>query len=441
MGIHSPPLAGQSRRGIGSVALVAAAHFTNDAITSMLPALLPLLAARFALSTAVLTMLVGLFAVSTSMPQAFFGALADRVGAYRVGAVGLALTGLLVGALGHVGSAAGLFAVLLLGGLGSAAMHPAGIGLARHAASGNAALAVAVFASAGMVGGASGPVVAIAVAGAGGVHLLAWAALPAVVLAAAFFRFSPRPGAPAPAAPRRDTGPRVLARAPIIRLALVAVLANIAVLTFTNAVPVWLVRERGVAPDSPVIGWTLAAFSSAAAAGGILGGVLTRWIRREALVIGSLALAAVALQVVLVAGPGTPAFFAATMLAGALVYLHTPLIVVRAQELSPGSESAVAGLLLGMTAAVAGVVYGALGPAQSAFGLTPTMAAAFLGALPASRIAWSVLAPAPAAPAPTARLGCACLACACEGGCMWPHTPRARVRRDEAMMVPCACTG
>lgn len=48
------------------------------------PALLPALAARFRLEAADLALLVSVFAVSTSLPQPLFGALADRLGRRRV---------------------------------------------------------------------------------------------------------------------------------------------------------------------------------------------------------------------------------------------------------------------------------------------------------------------------------------------------------------------
>jgi FSR family fosmidomycin resistance protein-like MFS transporter len=152
-----------------------------------------------------------------------------------------------------------------------------------------------------------------------------------------------------------------------------------------------LLRERGLAEDSPILGLTLATFSMAAAIGGILGGTVTRWISTKVLVPGSLALAILALETALVTIPGSAPYFVAVAFAGALLFVYAPIVAVRAQELSLGSESAVAGLLLGGTSAAAGLVYALLGAAQAAFGTGAVMAVAFLGLVPAAHVALGVL--------------------------------------------------
>jgi len=211
------------------------------------------------------------------------------------------------------------------------------------------------------------------------------------VIAALFFRFAPRPRSVVARELRSPGMGLHLLQGPVARLAFVALCANVATLTFTSAVPVWLVSERGLAADSPIIGWTLATFASAAAMGGIAGGIRARRLPRSALVGGSLALSLVALQSVLVVAPGSPAYFVAVAAAGALSYLHAPLVIVGAQELAPGAQSAVAGLLLGGTAAAAGVIYAGLGVAQTAFGVGGTLSAAFFVVLPAAYVAAGAL--------------------------------------------------
>ena len=371
--------------------VVAGAHFANDAMTSMLPALLPLLALRFELVPSELALLVGIFTVSTSLPQPFFGSLADRFGGHVVGAIGLGVSALLLLALSMVSSVTWLGALLAIGGLGSAALHPAGMTLSRVASRTSPGLAAALFTAAGMAGGASGPILAGGVTAGWGFQGLAWAAGPALIVAAMLFAFAPRaPVSVVRAATPSLVGLRLL-RGPVGRLALVTLCANFAMLTFTSAVPVWLIRERGIGEDSPILGLTLATFSMAAAVGGILGGTLTRWISTNHLVTGSLAFSILALEAVLVTVPGSAPYFAAIALAGALLFVHAPLVTVRAQELSPGSEAAVAGLLLGGTSAASGLIYALLGPAQAVFGTGAVMAVAFLGLIPAAYVALRVL--------------------------------------------------
>jgi FSR family fosmidomycin resistance protein-like MFS transporter len=393
--------------GIG---LVAVAHFANDAVTSMFPALLPSLATRFRLDPSELALLVSVFAISTSLPQPFFGLLADRIGRHRVGAAGLAVSAALVAGLGLVSSAPWLYAALLIGGLGSSAVHPAGLGLAQATSSRNPGLAVAIFSSAGMLGGALGPLLAIGVVAAWGFEQLAWAATPVLLAAALLARHGVRPAAVGPGSTRR-LGLHLI-KGPVAWLAAVALLANLVMLTVTSAVPTWLVSERGLSETSPVIGLTLATFSLAAAFGGVLGGVLARWVRPKKLIVGSLALSAVALQSFLFTTPGSAPYLIALGAAGALLGLHGPLLIARAQELTPGGESAVAGILLGATWGVAGLIYAGLGLAESAFGVGGTLAAISLLVLPAAHLGATALE---RRDQPTANLPCRgpCLPDAC----------------------------
>lgn len=373
------------------VGLPAVAHLTNDAVTSMLPALLPLLALRFDLEPSDIAILVSAFAISTSLPQPFFGWFADRVGRHRVAALGLVTSGAFIVTLAWLPSASWLLTLLLLGGLGSSALHPAGMGLARAALTRNAGLAVAIYAAAGMAGGASGPLLAIGVTSGWGFEHIAWAAVPVLAVAAVLGRLAARARtAVVTPQPPAKTGLGSL-RGQVAWLALVALGANLVMLTFTSAVPLWLVRERGVEETSPLIAVTLATFSMASAGGGILGGVLVRWLSPRTLIVGSLALSALALQAVFFANPGSAAYVTAVATAGGLLYLSGPLLIARAQELTPGAESAVAGIFLGGTSAAAGLVYGALGAAQTAFGIGDTARFLFLMALPAAHLAAVVL--------------------------------------------------
>lgn len=389
--------------GIG---LVATAHFANDAVTSMFPALLPSLASKFQLEASELALLVSVFAVSTSLPQPWFGLLADRLGRHRVAAIGLAVSAALIAGLSLVSSVSGLWLALLIGGLGSSALHPAGMGLARATSAANPALAVAVFSSVGMAGGALGPLLAIGVASVWGLEHLAWVAVPVLAVAVLLGRLGPRPITDA-AHGSTVSLRRALLNGPVAWLGLVALLANLVMLTFTSAVPIWLVAERGLVETSPVIGLTLAAFSFAAAGGGILGGVVAGWQRPDRLIVGSLVASVVALEGILLTPPGSTSYIIAVIGAGVLLGLPSPLLIAKAQELTPGAESAVAGVLLGATSGVAGLIYAALGAAQSAFGIGQTLAVVALLVLPAAHIAQVTLQPHPQKQAGSCATACA----------------------------------
>ena len=120
-------------------------------------------------------------------------------------------------------------------------------------------------------------------------------------------------------------------------------LTSLAFLTFTSAIPLWLVGVKGVPADSEVIGWTLSAFAGAAAVGGLSSGAVAKHLPRTPLIVGTLLLSLVALQGVLLATPGGGVYFTLVALAGGLLFAHTPLLVLTAQELAPGRDADTAG--------------------------------------------------------------------------------------------------
>ena len=130
-GDPGPPAGGVTRRatlaGGGVAALLSLAHLTGDALNSMLSALLPTLQERFGLSATTLALLVATIWFSSALTQPLFGALSDRVREEGgVGSLGVILNTVLLSLVGVVPAVWLLFGVLLVGGFGSAALHPVG---------------------------------------------------------------------------------------------------------------------------------------------------------------------------------------------------------------------------------------------------------------------------------------------------------------------------
>ncbi|MDQ4138290.1 MAG: MFS transporter, partial [Actinomycetota bacterium] len=123
--------------GSKMAAFLAVVHAVNDALTAVLGALLPMLHARFAANTTTLAILVAVWSVSSSVTQPFLGALAERVGLRRVAAIGVALAAISLSLVSTAGNVILLALLLVLGGIGSAALHPVstsivGGGTAKH---------------------------------------------------------------------------------------------------------------------------------------------------------------------------------------------------------------------------------------------------------------------------------------------------------------------
>ena len=376
--------------GASLATLLVLAHLTNDAFSSMLAALLPTLQLRFGLSETVLAMLVATLSFSSSVTQPLFGSLADRLGRRIVAALGVVTSTALLSLMAVTPSVPLLFALLLVGGLGSAAFHPSGTGMARDAARGAKGLAVGVFSAGGTLGLALGPLII-------GVlirrDLLAWSPwlmIPGLLLGVALYLLVPPQ--PRPDRARRpklvDVG---LLRGPVGLLCLAGILRSISFVAFVNATPLWLVNGHGLAADDPVIFWTLTCFSGVAGFGGVLMGALERRLPRQALITGTMLLGLVPLYALFALEPGTAAWFLAVGLAGACVNGGLPLMVVSAQDLAPHAVGAASGLLMGFTWGVAGVLYIGIGAVQEAIGIGPAMALSFASMAPGAWLAWLVL--------------------------------------------------
>lgn len=373
--------------GVGLTSLLLAAHATNDAFTSMLAALLPTLQLQFGLSETILATLVATLSFSSSVTQPVFGALADRWGRRIVGAVGVMTSSALLSLMPIVPSVVLLFALLLFGGLGSAAFHPAGTAMARAAAGSRKGLVVGIFSAGGTLGLALGPLIIGVLIMNDVLSYSPWLMVPGLCLGAAMILFV-APQDSSVVGPRRPIVDFALLRGPVGALCAAGILRSVSFVTFTNAAPLWLVNTRGAGSGAPVLFWTLATFSFSAGLGGILVGALERRLSRELLIAGTMIGALVPLGLLFVLPVGGLPYYLAVALAGAMVNGGLPLMVVAAQDLAPESVGAASGLLMGFTWGTAGVLYIGIGALQELIGIGPAMAISFLTLIPG---AWIVL--------------------------------------------------
>ncbi len=367
--------------GAGLALLLTGAHAVNDAFANVLPVFLPTLQARFGLGEAALAGFVALISFSSNVLQAFAGALADRWGRRRTAAAGLIVGSVLMSLLPIVPTVGALFLVLAIGGLGSAAFHPAAASMARQVGA-RKGLAVGLFGSGGPLGSALMPIVALWLLRSYGPWAIPFLAPLGVALGLALLMLAPQQ-----ARPDRDRRPKVFDRklfaGPVGLLAGAGILRAVAYISFMNAMPLYLVNVRGYAPDAGLLGWTLAAYQIAAAAGLVVAGALEHRLGRTALISGSMLLALPMLLGTLVAPPGTLPFYLLVAAAGLCTNASIPLLVVSAQDLAPDAVATASGMLMGFTWGVAGVAYVGFGALQQAVGIAPALASSFLFLVPA----------------------------------------------------------
>ncbi|HSP27111.1 MAG TPA: MFS transporter [Ilumatobacteraceae bacterium] len=345
-----------SATAVGAVAAAGATHLAVDLVGGGFAALLPTIAERLALSSTGVGVLVAVFSVSALGSQPLMGGLADRFNSRHVTAIAAVLAAAVLAAAAVVTSVLALLIVIVVGGLASAAFHPSGAILARRLGPGSPENSVAVFAAAGTVGLALGPIAALALAdGARGWVLLL--AVPALVLAPLIW-WGSRAMTPGGFLPREpQTAKRVLVRGEVPKLVASATLVAIASTSIASTLPRWIADEPGRGTTDPAIGVALATFSLAAAAGGVAGGRLANRVGSARLLRVSLLAAAFPAGALAFATPATAASFLALLLTGFLIGPAIPLLLVAAQNEVPERAATASGMIMGLSHGLAGVAF------------------------------------------------------------------------------------
>lgn len=377
--------------GASVSALLFFAHFFNDFFSGALSSLLPTLQVRFGASEVTLALFVATYSFSSSVLQPLFGAVADKLGRRLVAALGVMTSSAILSLMAVAPSPYLLVPLLLVGGLGSAAFHPAGTTLARRATNRKGGLALGVFSAGGTVGMAFGPLVI-------GLFIMnGWLAyspllmLPGLVLGSLIYLLLPaQPSLPAGA--RAKLFDLELFKGPVGQLCLAGVLRSMSWTAVINGAPLWLVHSRGLSPSDPVLFWTITAFTISGAAGGILAGLVEARLSRQTLVTLTMLLATLPLAALLLSAPGSVWYFLAVIAAGVLVNGGLPIMVVSAQDAAPHAVATASGMMMGLTWGTAGVLYLGIGALQGAIGMTAAMWLSILPLVPGALVARNVLA-------------------------------------------------
>jgi MFS transporter, FSR family, fosmidomycin resistance protein len=175
-------LAGTSHRPLLPILLaLSAAHLLNDLISSMIPAMYPLLKEAYRLDFTQVGLITLAFQVTSSLLQPLLGYVTDhRPWPYAMVAGMAATLSGLVG-LASAGNYAMVLVSAALVGLGSAVFHPEATRMARHAAAGQQGFAQGIFQIGGHAGYAMGPLIAAMLVVPRGQSSLAWASVVALV--------------------------------------------------------------------------------------------------------------------------------------------------------------------------------------------------------------------------------------------------------------------
>jgi FSR family fosmidomycin resistance protein-like MFS transporter len=174
-------LASTSHRPLLPILLgLSAAHLLNDLISSMIPAMYPLLKEAYQLDFTQVGLITLAFQVTSSLLQPLLGYVTDHKPWPYAMVAGMAAT--LSGLVGL--ACAGNYAMVLVSvamvGLGSAVFHPEATRMARHAAAGQQGFAQGIFQIGGHAGYAIGPLLAAMLVVPRGQTSIAWVSVVAL---------------------------------------------------------------------------------------------------------------------------------------------------------------------------------------------------------------------------------------------------------------------
>ncbi|MCS7078547.1 MAG: MFS transporter [Chloracidobacterium sp.] len=193
----SPPTRTTGFAAPSALWLVCLAHFVNDAYSSFIFPLLPLMTAHLHLSAAQAFWLIPVYALFSNFLQPVYGMLSDRWSRRGFVLAGPLLAAVFLSAIGLSGSYSWLMVALVAGGLGVGMFHPQGAAMAAVAGGRRRRPAMALFSAAGTVGVACGPVLVTQAVAHHGLRSTIFLAIGGVIaVTALFFWLPPLPAAP-----------------------------------------------------------------------------------------------------------------------------------------------------------------------------------------------------------------------------------------------------
>ncbi len=369
-------LASTSQRPLLPILLaLSGAHLLNDLISSMIPAMYPLLKEAYRLDFTQVGLITLAFQVTSSLLQPVLGLVTDHKPWPYAMVAGMAAT-----LSGLVGLAfAGSYAVVLVSagmiGLGSAVFHPEATRMARHAAAGQHGLAQGIFQIGGHAGYAAGPLLAAMIVVPRGQASIAWMSVVAIVamllMAWTGARYSEmrRSQIAATKKPPAGTAESILPGKPM-RMAMTILIVlllskNAYTAAFTSYYTFYLIEQFGVAVQVSQV--MLFLYLVVGALGVIIGGMLGDRIGRHRVIWISI-LGSLPFTLLL---PHVDLFWtgALSVVISLIMASAFPSILIYAIDLVPHRVGLVGGLFYGLAFGLGGLAAAAVGVLADQIGI------------------------------------------------------------------------
>jgi MFS transporter, FSR family, fosmidomycin resistance protein len=353
-----------------SIAMLSAAHLTDDINQGVVPAMLPFFIASNHLTYAAAAGLILAQTLSSSVMQPLFGLLADRRPSPWLIPVGLGFAGLGVALSGLAPTYALIFAAIAISGLGISAFHPEAARRVRYLSGSRQATTMSFFTVGGMAGFAIGPLIITPVLIEFGTRGSIILALPVLLMAAAVTYQLPRLAA-AHASASIGKGARSLVDAPeqwgdFIRLTMVVILRSMVFFGLNTFIPLYWSHVLGGTKSGG--GFALTTLLAAVTAGTLLGGRMADRYGRKIVIVVSLAALAPLMFCLL----SLHSLIGAALLlvpVGIALSASNSVVVVMAQEYLPNRVGLAAGVTLGLSMTIGGLMMPLFGSIADHHGL------------------------------------------------------------------------
>ena len=355
-----------SQAAMPVLCVLSAAHFLNDMIQSLIPAIYPIIKSAYALDFGQIGMITLTFQVTASLFQPVVGHITDkRAMPYSmVVGMGFTLVGLIV--LAYASSYGFLVLGAALVGTGSSIFHPEATRLARQASGGRQGLAQGIFQVGGQAGGAMGPLLAAFIVVPKGQASLAWFSLVALC-AMMLMTWAGRWHVKARAEAKKAKAPLSAADAPIQSRSKIALALTILVVllisknaytaSFTSFYTFYLIGKFDVSVQASQL--MLFLFLGAAAVGALTGGIVGDIVGRRNIIWFSI-LGALPFTLIL---PYVDLWWTAvlTVVINLIMASAFAAIMIYAMELLPHRVGLIGGVFYGLSFGLGGLAAGVLG--------------------------------------------------------------------------------
>ncbi len=351
-----------STAAVGVIAALSASHMLNDTMQSLAPALYPVFHQKFALTFFQIGVITLVFQITASFLQPLIGMRLDRRPVNGILPAGMAFTLVGLALLAFANSYLMILLSVAVVGIGSAVFHPEASRVARSASGGRHGFAQSFFQVGGNFGQSLGPLLAAFIVVPFGQHsvaaftLLALAAIGLLTGVSRWYaaRRAERSKAVAVAGP---THPRAIV-VRTLSVLIVMLFSKVVYLASINSYyTFYLIQTFGVSIQSAQV--LLFVFLAAVAAGTFLGGPLVDRLGARVVIWGSIL--GVLPFTLLLPHLGFVGTIIDSIAIGLVLSSAFSAMVVYAQELTPGSVGAVAGLFFGLSFGLGGVGAALLG--------------------------------------------------------------------------------